>query len=92
MEHARHLSTRHLVLVVAMGDPEVMAARDQPLDSSRRVYEWAAAEELLAARRRAFEVLRRGGVQGLDVTVGELSPALVERYLDLKERAPPVTR
>lgn len=87
VDHALRLGSRHLVLVVAMGDPEVLAARDRPLESSARVYEWAAAEELLAARRRAFEVLRRGGVLGLDVTAGELSPALVERYLDLKERA-----
>ena len=45
-----------------------------------------AAEELMGARRRAFETLQRGGVQCLDVEAGRLSPALVERYLELKER------
>jgi len=85
--HATRLSRRHLVLVVAMSDPEVLAARDAPIERSSRAYEWAAAEELLSARRASFEQLRRGGVLGLDVEAGRLSPALVERYLELKERA-----
>jgi uncharacterized protein (DUF58 family) len=85
--HALWLASRHLVLVVAMADPALEAARTAPLDRSARAYEWAAAEELLAARRQAFENLRRGGVLGLDVEAGRLSPALVERYLELKERA-----
>lgn len=85
--HAIRLSQRHLVMVVAMADPEVLAARDAPIDRAARSYEWAAAEELLSARRESFEALRKGGVLGLDVEAGKLSPALVERYLDLKERA-----
>jgi uncharacterized protein (DUF58 family) len=85
--HALRLGTRHLVLVVAMADPEVLAARDAPITAPGRAYQWAAAEELLAARRQSFEVLHRGGVLGLDVTAGTLSPSLVERYLELKERA-----
>jgi uncharacterized protein (DUF58 family) len=87
VNHVLRLGSRHLVMVVAMSDPEVMAARVRALDNSARVYEWAAAEELIAARRRSFEILRQGGVLGLDVAAGELSPALVERYLELKERA-----
>jgi uncharacterized protein (DUF58 family) len=85
--HAIRLSRRHLVLVVAMSDPEVLAARDTAIDRVSRAYEWAAAEELLAARRASFEQLRQGGVLGLDVEAGRLSPSLVERYLELKERA-----
>jgi uncharacterized protein (DUF58 family) len=85
--HAIRLSRRHLVMVVAMSDPEVLAARDAPIERVSRAYEWAAAEELLAARRASFEQLRQGGVLGLDVEAGRLSPSLVERYLELKERA-----
>ncbi len=85
--HSLRLSARHLVLVVAMSDPAVLSARDDPVDRSSRAYEWAAAEEFVASRRESFELLRRGGVLGLDVVAGRLSPALVERYLELKERA-----
>jgi uncharacterized protein (DUF58 family) len=69
-----------------MSDVEVLAALRRPLERSAAVYEWAAAEELLAARRRAFETLQRGGVQCLDVEAGRLSPSVLERYLELKER------
>ncbi len=85
--HALRLAARHLVLVVAMSDPAVLSARDDPIVSTNRAYEWAAAEEFVASRRESFELLRRGGVLGLDVVAGKLSPALVERYLELKERA-----
>ncbi|HYT12819.1 MAG TPA: DUF58 domain-containing protein [Candidatus Nitrosopolaris sp.] len=85
--HALRLAARHLVLVVAMSDPAVLTARDAPITTSSRAYEWAAAEEFMATRRESFELLRRGGVLGLDVVAGNLSPALVERYLELKERA-----
>jgi uncharacterized protein (DUF58 family) len=85
--HCLRLAARHLVLVVAMSDPAVLNARDAPISSSDRAYEWAAAEEFVASRRESFELLRRGGVLGLDVVAGSLSPALVERYLELKERA-----
>jgi uncharacterized protein (DUF58 family) len=85
--HCLRLAARHLVLVVAMSDPEVLAAKDAPVTTSARAYQWAAAEEFVASRRESFEVLRRGGVLGLDVVAGSLSPALVERYLELKERA-----
>ncbi|TME03013.1 MAG: DUF58 domain-containing protein [Chloroflexi bacterium] len=85
--HALRLAARHLVLVVAMSDPAVLSARDDPIVSTSRAYEWAAAEEFVSSRRESFEILRRGGVLGLDVVAGRLSPALVERYLELKERA-----
>jgi len=85
--HCLRLAARHLVLVVAMSDPAALNARYAPVATSSRAYEWAAAEEFMASRRESFELLRRGGVLGLDVVAGNLSPALVERYLELKERA-----
>jgi uncharacterized protein (DUF58 family) len=87
LAHCLRLAAKHLVLVVAMSDPAVLAARDAPVTTSARAYEWAAAEQFVASRRESFELLRRGGVLGLDVVAGHLSPALVERYLELKERA-----
>src|SRR5579864_1312388 len=87
VRYAVRMSARHLVLVVAMADPDLLAARLAPVDRVSRAYEWAAAEELLAARRESFESLRRGGVLGLDVPAGRLSPALVERFLEVKDRA-----
>ena len=85
--HALRLGRRHLVLVVAMADPALLGARRAEPKTSADAYRRAAAEELLEDRARSFEILSRGGVLGLDVEAGRLSPALVERYLELKERA-----
>ena len=84
--HSLRLGRRHRVVVVAMSDPEVVRLVRRPLAGSASVFEWAAAEELLSSRRRAFETLQQGGVQSLDVEAGRLSPAVLERYLELKER------
>jgi len=84
--HGLRLGARHRLLVVAMADPTVAAALARPVASSGDAYRWAAAEELVGARWRAFETLQRGGVECLDVEAGRLSPAVVERYLELKER------
>ncbi|MGH7776854.1 MAG: DUF58 domain-containing protein [Candidatus Dormibacterales bacterium] len=87
VEQCLWLGRRHLVLAVSMVDPEVLAARDEPIRTTGDAYRWTAAEEILGSRRESFERLRRGGVLGMDVEAGRLSPALVERYLELKERA-----
>jgi uncharacterized protein (DUF58 family) len=85
--HAVRLARRHLVLVVALTDPDLLATRDGAITGPERAYQWAAVEELLSARRESFEILRRGGVHGLEARAGQLSPLVVERYLELKDRA-----
>src|SRR5262249_33812009 len=84
--HGLRLGARHRVLVVALTDPEVAEAVARPITRSGDAYLWAAAEELMAARSRAFETLQRGGGGCLQSEAGRLSRALVERYLELKER------
>jgi len=80
------MARRHLVLVVAMADPALLAVQRAPVSTPVGAYEWAATEELLAARRATFDQLQRGGVLCLDVEAGKLRPSLVERYLEIKER------
>jgi uncharacterized protein (DUF58 family) len=85
--HAVRLARRHAVLVVALTDPDLLAVRDAPITDADGAYRWAAVEALLAARRESFEVLHRGGVHGLEAPAGKLSPMVVERYLELKDRS-----
>jgi uncharacterized protein (DUF58 family) len=85
--HAVRLARRHAVLVVALTDPDLLAARDAEIKSAEDAYSWAAVEDLLAARRESFEILHRGGVHGLEAPAGKLSPMVVERYLELKDRS-----
>jgi len=85
--HAVRLARRHAVLVVALTDPDLLHARDAAVLNVDRAYQWAAVEDLLAARQESFELLARGGVHCLEARAGQLSPMVVERYLELKDRS-----
>jgi len=86
VSHGLRLGGRHRLLVVVMADPAVTRTLRRAVETSGDAYRWAVAEELVQARRGAFETLQKGGVACLDVEAGRLSPAVVERYLELKER------
>lgn len=78
------LARRSLPLVVTISDPDVVAAsRQQPVDSVG-VYRQSAAVQLLDERRLMLDRLQRNGVQTLDVPANQLSPAVINRYLQLK--------
>ncbi|WP_157250467.1 DUF58 domain-containing protein [Nonomuraea typhae] len=77
------LSSRHLVLVAAVSDPQVagMAGRR---DTAEEVYEAAAAEYTRIERRRITARLRRHGVEVVDAAPEDIAPALADAYLALK--------
>jgi uncharacterized protein (DUF58 family) len=77
------LTSRHLVMIAAVSDPEVaeMAAARGDLAA---VYDAAAAERTRAQRRRLTTELRRFGVEVVDAPPDELAPALADAYLALK--------
>lgn len=72
---------RHLVVWVCLRDPGLEALAD---DADR----WArgAAAEVMAWRRGVLDRVAMAGVHVLDVSPHELTPALVDRYLALKQR------
>lgn len=80
------LAPRHLPLAVSLADPaEAAAAAAEPQDAlglSRRL----AAGELIAEREALLARLERRGVRCLNARPDELSPAVVNRYLELKSR------
>lgn len=84
-------AARHLVVVVALRNDAVFAAADlRPLSNVREkelgLFESAAAEELLSARREALERMRRAGVTVLDVSPQAMTAAVINRYLSIKAR------
>lgn len=80
------LSPRHLVLLVAIGDPTVVQMAQQLPRDSVSVYERAVAEQLVDERALILEKLRQRGVLTLDVTANQLTVAVVNKYLELKAR------
>ncbi|HEY8376201.1 MAG TPA: DUF58 domain-containing protein [Nannocystis sp.] len=86
----RGLQPRHLPLVVLFRDPAVEALVHLPegrlTAGDAAPYIAAAAAELLHWRDRLIRDLKRGGAHVLDVLPRELSPALINRYLEVKAR------
>lgn len=80
------LAPRHLVLLVAIGDPTVAQMAQQIPRDSTSVYERAVAEQLVDERALILEKLRQRGVLTLDVTANQLTVAVVNKYLELKAR------
>ncbi len=77
---------RHLPLVVTISDPEVRRAAETVPESGPELFERAVASQVLRDRERALALLRSSGADVLETPAGELTVALVNRYLELKER------
>ncbi|HEU4565392.1 MAG TPA: DUF58 domain-containing protein [Gemmatimonadaceae bacterium] len=86
--HTARSAARHLPVVVALRNEQLLAAATpRPGMSTEALYESAAAEELLLARDDALARMRHAGVSVLDVPVEAMTAAVVNRYLELKARA-----
>jgi uncharacterized protein (DUF58 family) len=77
---------RHLPLAVTLRDVDLhRRAASVPADAAA-AYRQAAAEELLLEREQALAAMRGAGVHVVDVEPARLSPAVIDRYLEVKER------
>lgn len=82
-----HLARRHLVLLATLRDPAIeRLANLAPVDSDA-VYDRSVAMELLQERERVARDLQHRGVMTLDVSADQLTPALLNRYLQIKAQS-----
>lgn len=80
------LSKRHLIIFVAIRDPDLAAkVEDTPADMTG-VATLVAANQSIAERRLVMERLTRLGVTVIDAEPKHVSGRLVSAYLDVKER------
>jgi uncharacterized protein (DUF58 family) len=84
VSHAAVLQRTHLVLVVTIADPDVLAAAHQQPQNTLSAYQRAAAGQILEDRQLALDRLRRQGVLVLDTPANRLSTDVINRYLELK--------
>ncbi len=80
------LAKRHIVICVFMNDRAIDRALEAFPKTSSDVYAAAVALELRDERRAAAAILQRLGVQVIDVPARELTTALIDRYLLVKQR------
>lgn len=82
----RLLRPRHLPLVVTIADRDLKAVvRGAPRDV-RDLFTQSVAEEIIHQRETALRMVESQGGLALDVTAAALAPALLEKYLQVKER------
>ena len=87
IDGATQLLRRHVLLFVAMAQPEVgrlAAARPQNID---QMFLGAAAQEMAARRELLLAQLHEQGALTLDLNPEELTSSVLNRYLAVKERA-----
>jgi len=79
---------RHLPLVVALRNEQLALASVPSISASdEQTYESAAAEELLSARDEALQIMRQTGVAVIDTAPMTMTAAVINRYLEIKERS-----
>ncbi|MDR3077136.1 MAG: DUF58 domain-containing protein [Planctomycetota bacterium] len=86
LESLNLAARKHVVLFVTFRDPLLARLRDAPPDSFRSAAEAVLADEFLRDRSIVLERMARLGVHCLEVSAGELSGALLNRYLLIRQR------
>jgi uncharacterized protein (DUF58 family) len=77
---------RHLPLLVAMGNPELIEVAGAPVEREEDAFRRAAAEELLQARAVALASVRRQGVIVADVRPDAAVQGALQAYAEVKRR------
>ena len=81
------LQPSHLVAAVTLLDPAVKAATELPSESTLKVLQKAVALQMQEDRKQAQDALTDRGVLVVDSPADSVSVDLVNRYLQVKERA-----
>ena len=84
VENAAVLSKRHVVVFVAISDPELKRAATAPAQELRDVARAVSAAQMLADRQAVFERLNRLGVEVVEALPGQLVADVLRAYLRIK--------
>ena len=86
IDAAAQLMRRHLVLFVAITQKDVKAIAEQTPADAREMFRAAAAQEWVERRESLLSRLRQGGALTLETTPEGMTAAVLNRYLEIKER------
>jgi uncharacterized protein (DUF58 family) len=86
IEAAAMMMPKHLVLFVVIGQPDLRELAAKRPRSETEMYQVAAAQEMVHRRELLLARLRERGALALEVNSGGISTALVNSYLQIKER------
>lgn len=84
VENAAVLSKRHVVVFVAISDPELKRTATAPASDLQDVARAVSAAQMLADRQAVFERLGRLGVEVVEALPGQLVSDVLRAYLRIK--------
>lgn len=87
IESASRLLKRHLVLFVAIGQPELPQLLARRPESVEAMYRYVAAAEMVQRRELLLRQLREQGALTAELLPGRLATGIVNQYLEIKERS-----
>ena len=80
------LLSRHLVIFIVVAQPEVKSRAANTPGDPQQMYETVAAQEMVFRRELLLGRLREHGALCLEVAPQQISAALLNQYLSVKER------
>ncbi len=87
IESALEMTSRHLVLFGVISQPELAQLAARSPQNETEMYRHVAAQEMVYRRDLLLRRLRQQGALAVEFTPGRLSTALVNHYLEIKERS-----
>ena len=84
IENIGLLTKKHLVVFVAIRDPEIEGITANPPQTLSNVAQIVAADQALSERRIVLERLSRLGVTIVDAKPGQVTARLISTYLEIK--------
>jgi uncharacterized protein (DUF58 family) len=87
IDGAIQLLHRHVLLFVAMAQPDVQAIASEMPRNVQQMFRASAAQELTSRRELLLARLREQGALTLDQDPNQLTAAVLNQYLKVKERA-----
>lgn len=85
VESLKRMSNRHVVIFVTLQDPSLVQLGEAEPENFEVIAEAVIAHDFARDRDVVLERIARLGVHCLDVPVGKLSTALLNRYLEIKQ-------
>jgi uncharacterized protein (DUF58 family) len=87
IDSASRLLRQHLVLFVAIAQPELAELAARRPTSEDEMYRYVAAQEVIQRRDLLLRRLREQGALALELEPGRLAGGLINQYLEVKERS-----
>jgi uncharacterized protein (DUF58 family) len=87
VECAARMASRHLVILGVIGQPELPRLVADGPKSAKEMYRYVAAVEVAQRRDLILRRLRQQGALTFEVGPTQVSTALVNKYLEVKERS-----